>query len=311
MIYLKMNKTNHTEPIEIYIDSSIHFDVPGFSRRVFNFFLVPILNNLPHKLLSFVVKSHRSAKEVVANKTQHTALEILYQQGSTFSSRNFFEKMALWIWFGLDNPRAVRNRLKIVKKEIQKELSNQFENKEEVFLLSIASGSARAVLEAIANTVEKYPQRTIDVVFLDKNPMATEYSKNLATELNLFPHKDIHISWVTDTVGTYLTNMSSPNSFDIIEMVGLLDYFADEKALSTFTGVLALLKSQGIFVCANIDTNRERKFVTRFIGWKMIYRSAQELVNLLVKSGFNRQSITVFYEPLRIHSITSARNTVS
>jgi hypothetical protein len=290
---------------------ALDFEIPSLFRRTLNLVLVPILNNLPHSALTFFTRSHRSAKEVVKHKTEHVALEVLYNHGSTFSSKGPLERLARWLWFGLDNPTAVRNRLKIVRRGIQAELSKRFEREEEVFVLSIASGSARAVLEAIGNTIEKFPHRKLHVVFLDKNPEATGYSKRLASEFGLFPHAQINMSWVTDTVGNYLSNTQHKDRFDIVEMVGLLDYFDDEKALNIFSKVLLLLKSDGIFICANIADNRERKFVTNFVGWKMIYRSAAQLRSLLIQSGFNEDAIQVCYEPLKIHAVTLARNVVS
>jgi len=296
------------------VERSTHvtrFEVPNTFRRIFNFLLVPVLNNLPPVTLSVFAKSHRSAKKVIEHKTEHVALEVLYSHGTTFSSRNLLERIALWVWFGLDNSMAVRNRLKIVKREVQAELAIQFEKKEVVYVLSIASGSARAVLEAIANTIEKCPGRQLRVTFLDKNPYATQYSKHLAQELGLLPHKEINISWVTATVGNYLAENAGEKHFDIVEMVGLLDYFDDHKAINTFRSILSSLKPEGVFICANISDNRERKFVTNFIGWKMIYRDAEKLVSLLIRAGFKKDSIFAFYEPLKIHSVTCARNIVS
>lgn len=297
--------------IVIEKDPVLKLDVPSVSRKIFNAALVPLLNILPQRMLPLLMKTHRSAEEVVANKTQHTALEILYHRGKSFSSKNFIQKIALWIWFGLDNPRGVRNRLKIVRREIQKELRKQLEMKERVFVLSIASGSARAVLEAIANVVEHYPNRKITVTFLDKNPKATEYSKKLSQELQLFDNPNIDISWETKTVGTYLSNHANSSNFDIIEMVGLLDYFDDKKAITTFEGIRSLLQNNGLFVCANIAANKEQKFVTNFVGWEMIYRSAESLITLLSEAGFSSQEITAYYEPLKVHSVTCAYNTVS
>ncbi len=293
-------------------DPSMRFEIQSVGRKIFNFFLVPLLNHLPTFFLPYAVKTHRAAAKVVTHKTQHTALEILYQNGATLPSRNFLEKIALWVWFGLDNPLAVRNRLKIVRREIQNELATQLAKKEIVTILSIASGSARAVLEAIANSVEKYRDRKMVVHFLDKNPKATEYSKKLAEELKLFPHSNISMFWITDTVGNYLkSKIHSKERVDIIEMVGLLDYFDAKKSEETFVSVRSLLSDNGLFVCANVADNSERPFLTNFLRWKMIYKSPEELLTLLQNAGFPKGNIVIFREPLKVHSVTSARNVVS
>ena len=108
-----------SENVQVDTDTNLNFEIPNLSRKIRNFILVPILNNLPAKLLPLVSRTHPANNEIVKYKTEHTALEILYQNGSSFSSKNIFQKISFWIWFGLDNPRAVRNRLRIVKREIQ------------------------------------------------------------------------------------------------------------------------------------------------------------------------------------------------
>jgi len=303
-----MHKTNS---ITVDTDEALQFEVPTQSQKIRNFFLVPVLNNLPAFLLPVAAKTHRASQEVIAHKTEHSALEILYQSGASFPSRTVLEKFSFWIWFGLDNPRAVRNRLKIVKREIQKELRSLFETNAEVKLLSIAAGSARAVLESIANVIEKYPDRHISVTFLDKNPKAADYSRGLAEELKLSKNPNIEITWVTDTIGSFMKRTTEVEKFHIVEMVGLLDYFDPEKSLQVFKSIKAKLFKDGLFVCANINDNAERKFLTNFIGWRMDYKTAEELVEILVKSGFSENSVTASYEPLKIHSVTCAYNTVS
>jgi len=146
---------------------------------------------------------------------------------------------------------------------------------------------------------------------LDKNPKAADYSRGLAEELKLSKNPNIEITWVTDTIGSFMKRTTEVEKFHIVEMVGLLDYFDPEKSLQVFKSIKAKLFKDGLFVCANINDNAERKFLTNFIGWRMDYKTAEELVEILVKSGFSENSVTASYEPLKIHSVTCAYNTVS
>ena len=53
--------------------------------------------------------------------------------------------------------------------------------------------------------------------------------------------------------------------------------------------------------------NKERKFVTDVVGWKMIYREPAELMALAEKAGFLNNKITAYCEPLKIHFVMVAR----
>ena len=90
-------------------------------------------------------------------------------------------------------------------------------------------------------------------------------------------------------------------------MVGLLDYFNDEKAVSIFKDIYSNLNSGGAFITANVCPNVEQKFLTKIIKWEMIYRTAEQLCSLLILSGFKESDIVVYYEPLKVHCIAVAR----
>jgi cyclopropane fatty-acyl-phospholipid synthase-like methyltransferase len=173
----------------------------------------------------------------------------------------------------------------------------------DISILSIASGSARAVIESI-NGLTPVAGQKISAVFLDKNPHALEYSKQSAQEYSLINRKDFSLSWINGTAETFLNSVIQ-NQFNVIEMVGLLDYFNDAKATSVFSKVRGILESGGLFITANICDNPERVFMTRTIQWNMIYRSAEDLGNLLKNAGFADDEIRLYYEPLHVHVVAA------
>ena len=286
-------------------DPEMDYERAKAFRSTLNLVLVPVLNRLPPTLLPLMVKTHRSAEKVVEHKTEHAALEVFYQHGKTYRSRNPLERIARYVWFGLNNSMAVRNRLKIVRREVYNEMARTLQRKSSVLILSVAAGSARAVLEAIQTLMTEFPDNEIHAVFLDKNPAAMTYSRYLAKALGVDYAPNVQLTWVTDTVGTFFT--TSDVKFDIVEMVGLMDYFNDEKAVKAFAHIYDALNPGGLLVTANVQDNRERKFVTDFVGWNMIYRTPGDLLDLLVQAKFQSGHIYAFCEPLEIHTVACAR----
>lgn len=280
----------------------INYETNSFLKEIFDFFFIPILNNLPPDLKSAVKKTHKSAKEVIENKTSHKALEVLYNKGERKERVNLLEKFFQKIWFSTNNAKAVRNRLKAVEKEIYYFGENIIKEKD-LKIFSIASGSARAVIESIEK-LNVPENRKVFVSFLDKNPEAIKYSKEKVLNMNF--NKNFIFDWYTDTASNFDKHLEKGN-VDIIEMVGLLDYFDDEKIIKIFSKIKKKLNKNGVFITANIDNNKERKFVTNFIDWKMIYRNNKDLRKLAVEAGFDKNKIKIYYEPLKIHAILIAK----
>jgi len=300
-----MKIKKNREKIEIYKDSAMEFEVNSLFEAAIDLILIPILNSLPKSLRGFVKKSHKSAKGVVENKTTHKALEILYRKGaSKGTNKTLKEKIFHKIWFNTNNSKGVRNRLRIVRNEIRKAAKALIEKGEAVNILSIASGSARAVLEAVKDLDVSNSQK-ISITFLDKSSEALEYSRELAEKLKL--PKNFDINWVNDTASGF------PKYFDekkpnIVEMVGLLDYFKDEKVENIFKIIRENIASGGVFITANISYNSEMKFITNLIGWPMEYRTAEDMLDLALSAGFNKDKITAYYEPLKVHSVIVIKN---
>lgn len=273
-------------------------------RAFFNLFLIPVLNSLPIKSRGLIKKSNKAVGDIVDNATNHKALEILYHNGYKKDIKKMYEKVSNAVWLNTNNSKAVRNRLKIVNHEISSRLKELVaSDKEEISIVSIAAGSARAVIEALeANSMDN---KNISVTFIDKSDSALEYSKTLLSTKEFSKQPNYAFKWISDTVNGFLDK--NTEKFDIVEMVGLMDYFEDDKARTIFQKINNSLHNEGIFVTANINNNSEKKFVTKAIGWPMIYRNAEHIGRLVHEAGFPHTDIEVYYEPMKIHSIIIAR----
>ncbi|MDP3764559.1 MAG: hypothetical protein Q8Q95_02975 [bacterium] len=292
--------------VKIFVDNdkSNGYEISGPARKALSFVITSVLNLLPKSFQTYIKKSHKSAEEVIEHATTHRALEVLYNHGRTNASNGLFQKIAHLVWFGvLNNSLAVRNRLKLTKKEISLAIDavNKINDNRPINILSIASGSARAVIEVLQAL--NLPARPISVKFLDKNPAAADYSKSLAGDLL----QKYDLSWIIDTAGNFYKHYRNGENPDIIEMVGLLDYFNQTKTIVLLSFIYEYLRTGGIFVTANIIHNREQKFISRVVGWPMIYRTPQDLIDMALAAGFEPKNTKVICEPLKIHAVLIAK----
>jgi len=232
------------------------------------------------------------------NKANHKALEVLYKKPHTHYAKNILQKFFRYVWFNLHNSKAIRNRLKIVKREIKNTIFKIDKASDDISILSIASGSARAIFEALQQVdLEK---NKVKVLFLDKNPEALEYSQGLRKEL--LP-TFTSAKWVEDTASNFKNYFEKPNSIDLIEMVGLLDYFDEEKIVTLLSSLYEYLSEGGTLITANVTPNKEEPFITKVIDWQMIYKTPEKFIELAERAGFKKENIKAIYEPIKIHII--------
>ncbi len=277
-------------------------------RKMFAFFL----NNLPVSLRSLIIKKDKVASKIYENRTSHAALELVYNKAKGVKNTNtFFKLLSNKIWMQTNNSRAVRNRLKIVKKILEDNILRlvKRDQREELKILSIASGSARAIIESIHRLHQSGDLKSVklEVLFLDKSERALKYSNNLVKEFGLNKVSNINFSWQQGNATAFVKELNAKGMlFDIVEMVGLLDYFDDRKVTEIFREIHKILNKNAYFITANIVPNFEQKFMTKFVDWKMIYRSCEDMLKLAELSGFKQTQAML--EPLKIHVILNIQN---
>jgi len=227
----------------------------------------------------------------------YKALEIIY----TFPERRAKGAVSLgdifWQTF-LSNARAVRNRLKLVEQMLSGLIIERSKRANSVRILSIGCGSGRSIFGAIAAL---NGQVSVKATLLDNSQSALKFSQQLSKKL-ISDGEQNDFEWIytkTEGLPATLTGFSS----DIIEMVGLLDYFNESDARYLFRLIYKHLSSDGWFIVSNVIPNIERPFVDRVVGWPLTYRRPGQLKNLLVESGFDKNRVRLFIEPLKIYTV--------
>lgn len=233
-------------------------------------------------------------KAVKENATNWKALDIIYnyQPGKDKS----LEVRVTDFWNGLKNIKAVRNRLRLVKRLLRKNIEELHKNGHEVRLLSIASGAAQGIIEIMKEF--QHGDVIIKAIFLDRDPIAISHAKDLAKQAGV-------ISQITfaNTSTRELKNIVGEFKPHIVEVIGLLEYRPTEKAISLLKRIYDLLAPGGVVITSNIIPNLENFFSYWVVNWPMIYRTSDQLSEIIIKAGFNAKNCKIIMEPLRIHNV--------
>jgi hypothetical protein len=282
-------------------DQTLGYETNSAFRKLGNAVIIPTLNILPSSARKLLRMTHKSAEQIIEHATTHKAMEVLYDLTPRPPSGRI-EDFFLSLWLGRNNSRAIRNRLRLVKKELKKIINKLVSENKEVKILNIASGSARAVLES----VDEMPLDNdvkLSAVFIDRNQEAISFSQQLAGN-----HKyQSSFRWVNDTAENFLEKEGHKTRFNTVELVGLLEYLDDENAIEMFSVIHKTLEAGGTLITSNITHNAEKRFISNVVGWKMIYRSTDEFTSLLISAGFDFDKMKIYYEPQRIHCVIVAQ----
>jgi hypothetical protein len=266
--------------------------------RIIRVPLIRLLVILPYGISRrLFTRWSKDAKQAWRWAKTYKALEVMY----TFPERRAKGDVSLGdiFWHGiLSGPRAVRNRLKLIEHLLENLILGQPAKNKPVRILSLGSGAGRSIIETIAGLDGQIPVR---VVYFDRSRGAVRFSQRLSKEI-LGQEKSDDFQWVCSDIKNlpdYLTGFSP----DIVEMVGFLDYFSDADAIALFRLIYQHISCGGWFIVSNINPNREASFVEKTVEWPLVYRQSNHLEKLLTDSGFSREKVKLFIEPLKVFTV--------
>ncbi len=280
------------------------FEAHNFLIKILRIIAIPILNNIPKVFLKKMAgASSKDASKIIGNVGSTHALEVMYSRHSRkLLSRGILQGIADFVWHHvISQLKAVRNRLKIVEIALEEELSQKIKNGQtEISILTVGGGSCRAIIHTVSRLLKKHPEINIKVTNIDKDARAIELGKKISGEFNV----NNYFNWINDSASN-IKDLIPESSMDIVEMVGLLDYFDYEKGKNILTQINNTLREDSYFIVANVYPNSEIKFVENVDWPKMCYRTKEDFIKLIKDSGFSKLETTI--EPLRVHIIGLAR----
>lgn len=278
---------------DIWGGEKIEYEYVSRKRKVIDYLLLPGIS-LSEKVTNLFIRKSGRATKIKEKATSAEALELVYTFNSGKAKRSL-DNCLTGFWMHLRNSKAVRNRLLLVKHILSKILMSSESNQE---VLSLGSGSARAVIEVMSNLKNRIRVRS---TLVDNNKDAIILSKKIANNLGVFGA----IEYVNESIKNFLLKSNKSFSCMVVEMVGILDYFDDDEAEEVLSLIYKRLPKDGFLITANIADNPERKFMTKVVKWNMIYRDKETLHRIIRVSGF--KDIDILTEPIMIHNIAVAK----
>ncbi len=275
-------------------------------RMIYRLFKAKAKTNI--WLVDGISQSSRAVRDGAAT---YRALDVVYNfkegQGSSRLVRDID-----WFWIHVRNAQAVWNRYRIVRSELCSAIQRRSFDydkipSEPIRILSIAAGSAQAVIEAMAEM--KRQGYEVEALLLDASSKALAYAEELAAKHGLTDSvrtkKCLIVADVNGGDVYDFENKIGDFKPDIIEMAGLIDYLLDDQIIELFQRIYVLLPVGGTFITCHIHPNHESFFLLWVVNWWMRYRSKSQLEALLKRGWFEISSLIT--EPHRIHTVAVAR----
>lgn len=232
-------------------------------------------------------------REVKENATNWKALDIIYnyipREDKSFAGR------ITDFWNQLKNIKAMRNRLRLVKKILKETIENLLIKESEIRLISIASGSAQGLIEVMTEFKQK---GIIKAIFLDLDPTAIEHSKKLAQRAGI-----INQIIFANRSARDLEEVAKGFKPHLVETVGFIEYRPKERAIELVKRIRSLLAPNGTLLISSVSPSLEKPFIHYVGNWPMYYRNLKQFIEILINGGFDPKDIKIIYEPLKIQKI--------
>ena len=279
----------------------IKFECPSLLNKITHFILLPFLNS---KIFSFLLRTISKEGKLVSQKPASAlSMEIIYNmpKKSLFFVKSLKELNSIIFDRLLYQTKALRNRLRIVTYLIKESLLNQLDKNDNIFILSLGGGSLRSIISAISELRRPDLIGKITIWNVDNDESVISLIEEVKREFHL---NNLRIKILNLNIKEFFKDFEKyvDNAFDIVELIGFLDYLPEEEVINCLNNIYSLLKNNGILICSNIAPNNETRFLEN-LGWPpMYYRNIVDWVYILNKTYF-KKATKIIKEPLSFHNI--------
>ncbi len=254
---------------------------------------------------------HFSARDIVSLQKGVEKSEMIVSQYREFIDTPIDENSRR-IWVGARDGAGVRTRATCAMQEVTEHLSETRKNGEPIITASLACGAASPVFELMKNlkaegiTVEK-------AILADMDPMALASAYSLAEREGVSGEVSLKLENLVDmeTLGARdLTEFIEPNSVDVVDLLGLFEYFPQPLAVSLLKEVKKIMKPGGIIVFGNmLDKRPQQTFFSDVSLWPSLeQRSLRELFEIMDESGLEpKTNAKIILPPQGVYSVVSIK----
>jgi extracellular factor (EF) 3-hydroxypalmitic acid methyl ester biosynthesis protein len=206
-------------------------------------------------------------------------------------------------WFlGMPAARAVKNRRQLLRDIIIDAATVNGGNR--LAVTSLACGPAREIFDVFG--APDHPD--IGVTCVDIDDQALCYAQGIAAETGA-------IDRVTFLQGNIVKAALGREHLevgpqDLVYSIGLIDYLKDRLVVKLLDWMYHRLKPGGAAIVGNFDiANPDKAFMDHVLDWKLIHRSADDLVGLFGQSRFGKAPVEVRCEDTGINLFAIAQRT--
>lgn len=211
------------------------------------------------------------------------------------------------IRFWLDQPdgQAVRNRLRITYCRLLGELEGLYaKGQRKIDFLALACGSAQASIEAVAKFRSRHSDMQVRLCLVDLSASSLRRARRLAEARGI---ADCVLIGKEGNIKEFMPTQRD-DSWDIVEMVGFLDYRSLKSAIWICGQIRRILRPGCVFVGAHIAPSPWSFVVRWVINWPLlIRRTPEKFKQILLQSGFKTEEVEMVIEPNRIHPVCVCR----
>ncbi|RYY49093.1 MAG: class I SAM-dependent methyltransferase [Chitinophagaceae bacterium] len=186
-------------------------------------------------------------------------------------------------YHAMDACQAVRNRKTYFKNIMQEANANGSKS-----VLILGSGPCTDLFEYLSEN----PDNRLHFTCVDVDATAIAYARDKNVAFGQ------HISFVHRNIFRF----QSTECFDLIWSAGLFDYLNDDQFVFISRRMKALLANKGKLIIGNFSEENPSRYCMELVGdWFLIHRSPELLIQLGVRSGFDKEAIHVGQEELGIN----------
>ncbi len=253
----------------------------------------------PKRGTIFFDKYNKVANLLRNGVTTSIALDITYNLPKIIAERRSISQCLVWFWINQPDGLGGRNRLKLIYSHIIEKVSNKLEISDEVNILSLACGSAQAIIEALAKLRKDYPSKKINLTLVDLNQTSLQMAKYLAEKRGVSSDIKLEIA----NIKNFLDNQPN-NTWDIIEMVGFLDYRKNNSVIKISTAIRRILKPGGVFITSSVSPSLWSYTVRWVTNWPLLIRRSKNKFRKILMKGWQEDDNQYFrYVPTKTHVI--------
>jgi len=193
----------------------------GFTAKAIRRITVPLFNVLPERFVRRLLAISPDGELIMNHCGSTHALEVMYawHERDPFSP-GVLPGLGNLFWFHcISQPKAMRNRLRIVQKILREEIARRLcASVDRISILSLGGGSCRALIQAVAELIPLAVQHAVRVINVDKDETAAALGRQIAAKYDVAEA----FRWVVGN-SKDLGSLADDDSVAIVEMVGLFD----------------------------------------------------------------------------------------